>query len=270
MVTITNYDSDGGADTGVSAGSTQTKRAGNAVGLACQDIKNQMLTKAATSLNTTVANLTYALDGSMKIYVTATPTSSVTFQSLTGEPWLIGVGHYTAPTKTTQLVYGTCVAEVNVDTGTGLITVTNITQQNDVGQVIFAAGIEGQAQGGIIQGINIALQEEDWPDTQTGMPLFYSHLDSRTMLMGQVPAAANFSVGYVNDAEQPPDSVGNFGAKGTAEPWISGATPAIAAALANAIGVHIYQLPMTPEKVLAALGKTNTPNGNEYGYGGGN
>jgi CO/xanthine dehydrogenase Mo-binding subunit len=228
-----------------------------------------MLTKAAVTLSGgDTTQLTYALDGSMKVYLTSDPTKSVTFQSLTGEPWLIGVGHYVAPGNTSQFVYGTCVAEVDVDTDTGLISVTNVTQYDDVGQVIFPAGMESQAYSGIIQGINIALQEEDWPDTQTGMPIFYSHLDSRTMLIGQTPA--NLTTGYVNNAEQPPDSTGNFGAKGTAEPWDAAVAPAIASAFANATGVHIYQLPMTPEKVLAALGKTNQPNLQVYGYGGGN
>jgi xanthine dehydrogenase molybdenum-binding subunit len=288
MVTITNYDSDGGTDTGVSAGSTQTKRAGNAVGAACVDLKNQMLAKAAANTSLGVAGdvtqLTYALDGSMKIFVTATPTKSVTFASLTGEPWLIGTGHYTTPTKTTQLVYATCVAEVDVDTDTGLVTVTNLTQVQDVGQLIYPLGIEGQAHGGMINGLNLALQEEQWPDTQTGLPIFYSHLDHRLALFTQTPPTMN--VGYVNDPEQPPDSGTtvnnggslpsgqvipyNFGAKGCGEPWMAGASPAIYSAFANATGVHIYELPMTPEKVLAALGKTNAPNGTAYGYGGGN
>ena len=126
--------------------------------------------------------------------------------------------------------------------------------------------MEGQAQSGIIQGINLAIQEEDWPDTATGMPIFYSNLDSRIMLFGQTPA---LTCGYVNNNEQPPDSTGNFGAKGTAEPWLACVTPAIASAFANATGVHLYQLPFTPEKVLSALGKTQPPNGQSYGYGGG-
>jgi xanthine dehydrogenase YagR molybdenum-binding subunit len=132
--------------------------------------------------------------------------------------------------------------------------------------VIYSASMEGQAQAGVIQGINIALQEEMWPDTATGMPLQYSHLDGKTMLIGQTP---NLTVGYINNAETGPDSPGNFGAKGTAEPWTAPAAAAVYSAFANATGVHVYQLPLTPEKVLAALGKTSAPNGQQYGYGGG-
>jgi CO/xanthine dehydrogenase Mo-binding subunit len=295
MVTITNYDSDGGIDTGVSAGSTQTKRAGNATGAACVDLKNQMLTKAAANTSLGVAGdvtqLTYALDGSMKIFVTATPTKSVTFASLTGEPWLIGTGHYTAPSGTgansvVQHVYNTCVAEVDVDTDTGLISVTNYTQVQDVGQVLFAKGIEGQAHSGMVQAISAAIQEEQWPDTQTGLPIIFSHLDHKLPIPSQVPLTANINIDYINNAEQPPDSGTtvnngvslpsgqvipyNFGAKGTGEPWTGTGIASVATAFANATGVFIRELPMTPEKVLAALGKTNAPNGTQYGYGGGN
>jgi len=268
LVTVQNYDSDPGTDTGSSGGSTQTKRAGNAVGAACIDAKNQMLAKAATSLNTTVDKLTYALDGSMKIFLTADPTKSVTFASLTGEPMLIGTGHYVAPSKTTQRVYATAVAEVDVDTDTGLVKVTNYYQSQDVGRVLFAAGMEGQAQSGAIQSITMALLEEMWPDIPTGNSIKVNHLDHKLVLPSQVPLTTNLQFDYVENAEQAPDSVGNYGAKGCAEPWNGPGVGAIANAVANAIGVHIYQLPMTPEKVLVAMGKAQPPSGtNEYGGG---
>ncbi|HVP23677.1 MAG TPA: xanthine dehydrogenase family protein molybdopterin-binding subunit [Conexivisphaerales archaeon] len=267
MVTINNYDSDGGTDTGVSAGSTQTKRAGNAVGAACIDLRNQMLAKAATSLNTTPDQLTYYYDGSMKIALTSDATKSVTFKSLTGEPMLIGTGHYIAPTKTTQRVYATCVAEVDVDTDTGLISVTNFTQVQDIGRVLFAAGWEGQAQSGMMQAISAALQEEQWPDIPTGKNIITSHLDHKLQTTHQLPPLANCQFIPFENPESPPDSVGNYGAKGQAEPLTGPGIAAIANAFANATGVHLYQVPFTPEKVLAALGKANVPQGTQYGGG---
>jgi len=280
MVTVTNYDSDAGTNTGSAGGSTQTKRSTNACGMACIDAKNQMLTKAAATLSGgDVTQLTYALDGSMKIYLTATPTKSVTFASLTGEPLIMGTGHYIAPTGTTQHVFNTCVAEVDVDTATGIVKVTNYTQVQDVGQVLFPLGIEGQAHSGMNQAISAALEEEQWPDTQTGNSIIIGSLDHKMIIPTQMPPIANINIGYVNDAETPPDSgetvsgtliPTNYGAKGCAEPWTGCGIGAIACAFANATGVHLYELPFTPEKVLAALGKTNAPNGQEYGYGGGN
>jgi CO/xanthine dehydrogenase Mo-binding subunit len=265
---VNNYDSDGGTDTGVSAGSTQTKRAGNSVGAACIDARNQLLAKAAATLSSgDPTKLTYALDGSMKIFLTSDSTKSVTLASLTGEPMIIGTGHYIAPTKTTQRVFASCVAEVDVDTDTGIINVTNFYQVQDVGRVLFPAGIEGQAQGGAVQAISAAIQEEQWPDIPTGKNIFISHLDHKLPIPSQLPTAANMAFGYVETVEQPPDSVGNYGAKGCAEPWTGAGVAAIAQAFANATGVHMYQLPMTPEKVLAALGKANAPQGTQYGGG---
>jgi CO/xanthine dehydrogenase Mo-binding subunit len=260
MVTVCNYDSDGGTDTGVTAGSTQTKRAGNAVGAAAIDARNQLLAKAATSLGTTVDKLTYATDGSMKIFLTADPTKSVTFASLSGEPMVIGVGHYAAPTKTTQQVYGTAVVEVDVDTDTGIIKATDVYQVQDVGRVITPDIIKGQAWSGVIQGINLAIQEDFWPDVPTGKPIMYSHLDAKLMLSTQTP---RMQVAFVENAEQAPDSVGNFGAKGTAEPWVC-CLGAVTNAVANATGARIRQLPMSPEKVLAALGKAQLPPDGAY------
>ncbi len=250
-VTVNNYDSDCGTDSGGTVGSTQTKGAGNAIGLACIDAKNQMLAKAATSLSTTVDKLTYALDGSMKIFLTADPTKSVTFASLCGEPAIIGLGRMVVPTKSTGRVYNTCAAEVDVDTDTGLVKVTDLYIAQDVGRVIFTAGITGQVQGAVIEAMGQALQEEMWPDPVTGKQLGICQLDHKMPLVTQVP---NIQVAFIENVEQAPDSY-NFGAKGMAEPPMAPVIPAIANAVANAIGAYIDQLPLTPEKVLKALGK---------------
>jgi CO/xanthine dehydrogenase Mo-binding subunit len=251
MVTLCNYDSDDGTDTGSSGGSTQTKRAGNSVGAACMDAKNQMMSKAAVSLNTTVDKLTYALDGSMKIFLTADPTKSVTFTSLTSEPVILGLGRYIVPGKTTMRTYGAQVAEVDVDTDTGVVKVTEVYAVHDVGRVITPLGIQAQAHGGIMEGLAIALMMEQWPDGPTGKQLNINKLDHKMAEVSQIP---NFHFDWVETVEQPPDSF-NFGAKGFAEPPVSPSLAAILNAIANAIGWYPDTLPVTPDKVLKALGK---------------
>ncbi len=137
--------------------------------------RNQMLTKAAATLSGgDVTQLTYALDGSMKISLTSDPTKYVTFASLTGEPQIVGVGQFIAPTKTTAKSFNTSVVEVDVDCDTGVVNVTNMYCVQGEGQVIFAVGAEGQGQGSAIQAMGYALQEEMWPDVNTGLPYVIS------------------------------------------------------------------------------------------------
>jgi CO/xanthine dehydrogenase Mo-binding subunit len=250
-VTINNYDSDFIGDTGGTNGSSQTKGAGNPLALACYDAKKQMLAKAATALSTTVDLLTYALDGSMKIFLTADPTKSVSFASLTGDPTIIGVGHMIAPTGYAANVFDSCVAEVDVDTDTGLVKVTDLYQVQDVGRVIHRQSITGQMHQAMTSALGQAIQEDHWVDAPTGSPLAISHLDTKVPLFTQIP---NIVVDYVEDAEAPPLSY-NFGAKGMGEPPMDAPIPAIINAVANAIGWWCPQLPVTPDRVLKALGK---------------
>jgi xanthine dehydrogenase molybdenum-binding subunit len=260
MVTLNDYESDAGADCSIGAtvGSITTKGSGNAIGLACLDAKRQLLAKAAATLNTTADKLTYALDGSMKIFVTADPTQSVTFASLWGDPIIEGVGTTTGIlfSKVGQ-VYDTCVAEVDVDTDTGAVTVTDVYLSQDVGRLIFPAGAEAQAQGAITQGIGFALQEEMWPDIPTGLPYTFGHLDLKMINSTQYPT--NVQVSYIENPEPAPFSY-NFGAKGMGEPWLPPVVAAVANAVSNAIGVYIDYLPLTHDKVLAALGKATWSN----------
>ncbi|HVP23666.1 MAG TPA: xanthine dehydrogenase family protein molybdopterin-binding subunit [Conexivisphaerales archaeon] len=251
MVTMMNYDSQGGTDVGMSVGSLQTKTTGNCIGAACADAKNQMMAKAATSLGTTVDKLTYAMDGSMKIFLTSDPTKYVTFASLSGAPRIIGVGTWIAPTKTTQRVFNTAVAEVDVDTDTGLVTVDNIWEAQDAGQVIFPAGIEAQIQGAIIQACAYALQEEMWPDKNTGTQYVTGYLDHKLYLANQVPNIYSTSV---NNPESGADTT-SFGMKGMGEPPLNPPSAAITNAIYNACGARVFSLPLTPDKILKALGK---------------
>ncbi len=257
-VTMMNYDSEGGMDSGASVGSSQTKTTGNMIGAACANAISQMMAKAATSLGITTATaannwqgLTYAMDGSMKIYNSADNTKYVTFASLAGAPRIVGVGTWTAPSKTTQRVYNTAVAEVDVDTDTGLVTVDNIWEAQDAGQVIFPAGIEAQVQGAVLQACAYALQEEMWPDVNTGTQYRVSYLDHKLFLASQMP---NIYVESINDPESGVDTT-CFGMKGMGEPPLNPPSAAIANAIYNACGARIFTLPITPDKILKALGK---------------
>lgn len=134
--------------------------------------------------------------------------------------------------------------EVAVDTKTGEITVLKSVGCHDVGRVINPIAVEGQIQGGSAQGIGYALMEEvQVRDGVIRTPSLSEYL---------IPTAKDLPTTKAIILESG-TGVGPFGAKGIGEPALTPAAPAVANAVANAIGVRIHDLPLTPERVLAAL-----------------
>lgn len=139
--------------------------------------------------------------------------------------------------------------EVSVDTETGHITIDRVVAGSDVGQVINPVLVEGQIHGGAAQAFGYALLEEIQVDTETGRTLNPDYLNYK--IFTSRDACRDFDVFFAKTHE---DS-GPFGAKGIGESANNDGAGAIANAVANAIGVHITDLPITPERVLRALGK---------------
>jgi len=134
--------------------------------------------------------------------------------------------------------------EVAVDTKTGEITVLKSVGCHDVGRAINPIAVEGQIQGGSAQGIGYALMEEvQVRDGVTRTPSLSEYL---------IPTAKDLPTTRAIILESG-TGIGPFGAKGIGEPALTPAAPAVANAVANAIGVRIHNLPLTPERVLAAL-----------------
>ncbi|MBB4683851.1 xanthine dehydrogenase family protein molybdopterin-binding subunit [Amycolatopsis jiangsuensis] len=139
--------------------------------------------------------------------------------------------------------------EVSVDTETGHVTVDRVVAGSDVGQVINPVLVEGQIHGGAAQAFGYALLEEIQVDRETGRTLNPDYLNYK--IFTSRDACRDFDVFFADTYE---DS-GPFGAKGIGESANNDGASAIVNAVANAIGVHIKDLPLTPEKVLRALGK---------------
>lgn len=134
--------------------------------------------------------------------------------------------------------------EVAVDTKTGEITVLKSVGCHDVGRAINPIAVEGQIQGGSAQGIGYALMEEvQVKDGVTRTPSLSEYL---------IPTAKDLPTTKAIILESG-TGVGPFGAKGIGEPALTPAAPAVANAVANAIGVRIHDLPLTPQRVLAAV-----------------
>ena len=141
-------------------------------------------------------------------------------------------------------VYGAHAVEVSVDVETGEVEVLRSVAAHDVGQCINPAAVEGQIQGGAQNGQGYALSEEMlYEEGRLLTPSFSEYLMPTAMDMPKVECILLESR----------SGVGPYGAKGIGEPAMTAVAPAIANAVADAIGVRVFELPITPERVVAAL-----------------
>jgi CO/xanthine dehydrogenase Mo-binding subunit len=147
-----------------------------------------------------------------------------------------------------DFTFGAFAAEVAVDTETGEVRLLKSAACHDVGRAINRAAAEGQIAGGGSQGLGYALMED--VIVREGV------IQTPSLSEYLIPTTMDFPETSVILLESG-TGVGPFGAKGIGEPSLTPAAPAVASAVSNAIGAAIRQLPLTPERVLAALDTTN-------------
>lgn len=139
---------------------------------------------------------------------------------------------------------GVQFAEVEVDTDTGVVRVKKITCVQDGGLIVSKLTCESQVNGGIILGIGYALYEERIMDRQSGVVLNPNFETYKLPALADMP---EIDIVFLDMPER--------GVIGIGEPVTIPTAAAIANAVANALGVRVNSLPITPAKVLAALGK---------------
>lgn len=145
-------------------------------------------------------------------------------------------------------VYGACIAEVEVNLGTGQVSVVDITQANDVGHAFDKEEVLGQINGGLVMGLGYGLFEDIEMRNGTIKNLnFDSYLIPTAM---DIPDLKSVVI-------EEPGAFGPFGAKGLGEPTACLAAPAVINAIADATGVYIRNIPANLEKVLKAVGEKN-------------
>jgi xanthine dehydrogenase YagR molybdenum-binding subunit len=144
---------------------------------------------------------------------------------------------------------GVNFAEVEVDTETGFVRLKKIVAVHDCGLIVNPLTTTSQINGGITSGIGYALYEERVMDRLTGMLLNINFDSYKIPNIADIP---EIEVVLIDMPER--------GVIGIGEPAVIPVAGAIANAVANAIGVRVHSLPITPAKVLAALGKvSNVP-----------
>jgi CO/xanthine dehydrogenase Mo-binding subunit len=140
--------------------------------------------------------------------------------------------------------FGTHGVRVKVDKETGKVKILKYVAAHDVGKAVNPMLLEGQVYGGVMMGVGYALTEQVVSEKGQNMnPNFrdYKILTAKDVMPIEAPVLETY------------DEDGPFGAKGIGEPGCVPTAPAIANAIYDAVGVRIKDLPITPERVLAAL-----------------
>ena len=148
--------------------------------------------------------------------------------------------------------YAACAAEVEVDDETGEVRVLRLRQCYDVGRAINPTQVEGQIEGGAMMGLGLGVLESCYP--------YYPDVEHRGAMFGSYLAPGMEEMPQIDTILiENPSADGPYGAKGIGEMAANPQSPAIAAAVYNASGVWITELPITPERVLRALEEKREP-----------
>ena len=244
------------------AGTTTATRAlymtGNAVKQAAEGVRARLVERAARELGVEPAQVDL---GDNEAFAVDNPEQSMPLVDLVRICGAEGIHRselamFRAPftdfldTETGQgqahpdYAYGAHAVEVAVDVDTGEVEVLKSVGAHDVGQCINRSAVEGQIQGGAQNGQGYALSEEMlYEEGRLLTPSFSEYLMPTAMDMPKVECIILESR----------SGVGPYGAKGIGEPAMTPVAPAIANAIADAIGVRVFEMPITPERVVRAL-----------------
>jgi 4-hydroxybenzoyl-CoA reductase alpha subunit len=236
-----------------------TLMAGNAVKMAAADVKKQVLAAAGEWLGVDPGGLV-AENG--QIFIREYPEKQMSWAEAGRKAFakngpVVGTGHYRPPkdlgggfkgsTVGTSPAYSfsTAVCEVSVDKETGYVTVHRFTDYSDAGTVVNPVTFHGQVEGAIIMGIGEGLLE----DTVVADKGVLRNPNLHDYLIPTIADTPKIHTGVVESYEPR----GPFGAKEIGEGSMLPAMGALANAIYDACGARITSLPITPEKILAAI-----------------
>jgi len=244
-VTIRTLDTDQAPHTALSAGSQLTRSVGMALLKATEEVKKQLFEVAADELEASVEDLELK---NKKVYVKGVPDKAIPLKALAQKCLTLKrgplIGHGSVADMTPVPAFCTQMAEVEVDPETGDVKVLQVVAVQDVGVAINPQLVEGQIEGGVVQGVGYALTEE------------LKYVDGKIRNAGfldyKIPSALDAPKIKTLLIERMAHD-GPFGMKGVGEPPIVPPAAAIANAIHDAVGVRIKSLPLTGDKILKAL-----------------
>jgi 4-hydroxybenzoyl-CoA reductase alpha subunit len=254
------------ADTGITPldpgtfGSGVTVRAGNAARLAAISAKQKLIQFVAEKLEANAADL---VAKNRRIFVKGSPNKGLTLaEALKGYQYadlpmpIVGRGSWMAPASEPTTLFKedgnfapnysfmTQAAEVEVDLHTGRVKLLKMVTAHDCGRPINPMLVEGQLEGSVLGGMGQALYED--VIVEKGQVMNPSFLDYGFPTFLEMPEIEAIEV-------KTDDPIGPFGAKEAGEGTQLSPAPAIVNAVYDAIGIDFMELPLTPEKILAAL-----------------
>lgn len=243
--TIGDTDSVGYTD--VTGGSRVTFATGWAAYEAARDIQRQLVERAARIWEVDPQLVTYENGG-----VVGPAGKKFTFKEIaeqinkTGQPI---VGRAAVDPEGCGGAFATHCVDVEVDPETGKVEILRYTAAQDVGTAIHPSYVEGQIQGGVVQGIGWGLNEEYFYDA-TGTMRNSTFLDYRIPTCYDLPMIDPLIVEVPNPGHP-------YGVRGVGEVPIIPPPAALANAIYRAVGVRMHQLPMSPPKVMHEILKKN-------------
>jgi CO/xanthine dehydrogenase Mo-binding subunit len=237
---------------GASSASRQTYISGNAVLEAAKKLKEVLLTEAAMILKIDRGDLMLEAG---RVFSRANPENAVSFERIARRAHRTGLplkwqGYFDPATTSLDpetgagdpyatYAFATHLAEVEVNIVSGEVRVLRIVAAHDVGKAINPRNVHGQIYSGVAMGVGFALMEEFIPGKTESMKDYH------------IPSCADMPE-VVSIIVENPEPTGPFGAKGVGEPALIPTAPAILNAIADALGVRIYDLPANLERVLKA------------------
>ncbi|MBI3973126.1 MAG: xanthine dehydrogenase family protein molybdopterin-binding subunit [Chloroflexi bacterium] len=245
-VTVSRGDTNSAPFGTASGGSVVTFSFGNAVKRAAEDAKKRLLELAADHLEVAVEDLELAngrvsVKGNDESLVTVAQLGQMALRSKGGP--IVGHGSFASePSATTTAAQ---IVKVSFDPDTGQVRLRKLYGSLDVGKALNPMACEGQMEGGLVQGFAWGLMEqmryaEDGRNWNPGL------LDYRVPTTLDFPDIESVMV-------EMPTKNGPFGVKGIGEPPIAPGVACLVSAVADATGVWINEVPLTPERVLHAI-----------------
>jgi CO/xanthine dehydrogenase Mo-binding subunit len=235
-------------DAGKTSASRQTFVSGRAAKAAAEALRAAILLRANAGQGATLA-----LDGAVVVVCDRGTSARIDLAALTPDHFghaLSAQETYDPPTTPLNadgqgapyalFGYGAQMVELAVDTDLGTVKLLKITAAHDLGRVINPTLARGQIEGGIAQGIGLALMEDYLPGRTENLH------DYLIPTFGDVPPIESLLI-------EVPDPEGPFGAKGLGEHVLIPTAPAILNAIRHATGAELTRVPALPHRVLAAL-----------------